>query len=335
MIEFRAEIADLPWPDRRDLAIEAYVGALGFVRAGSSPTGRPGRSTATSSGASTTSSPSPTGSARSATATPTGSAARPSGSSPGPPPASATRRAGSSGSRGSASSSRTGRPPGSSASSSCPTTGRSDEDQARRDRRLPRRPRRRRGAASGRAGRPVERGQPLPRSDPGQARGPCWATRGAARGARAGRDPSPDGPAARSPGSLAWPSRSGCRSGSGRSATAGSKRLGTPGDAGDPGRLEPARRRPWRSAPRPPGPPLARAGHRGRRSRGSRPPCRPGPSARRPRPAEPKPARRPRPGPTRPWPRSAPRSAAIRRELAADQQAAAGSSRTSGRSSRS
>ena len=33
MIEFRSEIADLPWPDRRDLAVEAYLGALGFVRA--------------------------------------------------------------------------------------------------------------------------------------------------------------------------------------------------------------------------------------------------------------------------------------------------------------
>ena len=33
MIEFRSEIASLPWPDRRELAMEAYIAALGFVRA--------------------------------------------------------------------------------------------------------------------------------------------------------------------------------------------------------------------------------------------------------------------------------------------------------------
>jgi transcriptional regulator with XRE-family HTH domain len=32
LIEFRCELADLPWPARRELAIEAYLGTLAFVR---------------------------------------------------------------------------------------------------------------------------------------------------------------------------------------------------------------------------------------------------------------------------------------------------------------
>jgi hypothetical protein len=32
LIEFRSELIDLPWPARRELAIEAYLGTLGFVR---------------------------------------------------------------------------------------------------------------------------------------------------------------------------------------------------------------------------------------------------------------------------------------------------------------
>jgi transcriptional regulator with XRE-family HTH domain len=32
LIEFRSELADLPWPARRELAIEAYLGTLAFVR---------------------------------------------------------------------------------------------------------------------------------------------------------------------------------------------------------------------------------------------------------------------------------------------------------------
>ncbi len=42
MIEFRSEIASLPWPDRRDLAVEAYLSALGFVKNRLEPD-RPGR----------------------------------------------------------------------------------------------------------------------------------------------------------------------------------------------------------------------------------------------------------------------------------------------------
>ncbi len=42
LIEFRAEVADLPWPARRELAIEAYVAALGFVRSKIEPD-RPAR----------------------------------------------------------------------------------------------------------------------------------------------------------------------------------------------------------------------------------------------------------------------------------------------------
>jgi transcriptional regulator with XRE-family HTH domain len=39
MIEFRAELADLPWPARRELALEAYLGTLAFVRSKLDPQG--------------------------------------------------------------------------------------------------------------------------------------------------------------------------------------------------------------------------------------------------------------------------------------------------------
>ncbi len=42
LIEFRAEVVDLPWPARRELAIEAYVAALGYVRSRIEPD-RPAR----------------------------------------------------------------------------------------------------------------------------------------------------------------------------------------------------------------------------------------------------------------------------------------------------
>jgi len=42
LIAFGAEVADLPWPARRELAVEAFVAALDFVRAKIEPE-RPGR----------------------------------------------------------------------------------------------------------------------------------------------------------------------------------------------------------------------------------------------------------------------------------------------------
>ena len=37
LIEFRGELADLPWPARRELALEAYMATLAFVRARIAP----------------------------------------------------------------------------------------------------------------------------------------------------------------------------------------------------------------------------------------------------------------------------------------------------------
>jgi transcriptional regulator with XRE-family HTH domain len=42
LIEFRGELADLPWPARRELALEAYLATLAFVRAKLEP-GDPAR----------------------------------------------------------------------------------------------------------------------------------------------------------------------------------------------------------------------------------------------------------------------------------------------------
>ena len=39
LIEFRGELADLPWPARRELALEAYLATLAFVRARVEPQG--------------------------------------------------------------------------------------------------------------------------------------------------------------------------------------------------------------------------------------------------------------------------------------------------------
>lgn len=41
LIEFRGELADLPWPARRELALEAYLATLGFVRAQIEPEAPP------------------------------------------------------------------------------------------------------------------------------------------------------------------------------------------------------------------------------------------------------------------------------------------------------
>lgn len=41
LIEFRGELADLPWPARRELALEAYLATLAFVRARIEPEGPP------------------------------------------------------------------------------------------------------------------------------------------------------------------------------------------------------------------------------------------------------------------------------------------------------
>ena len=42
LIAFGAEVGDLPWPARRELAVEAFIGALDFVRTKIEPS-RPGR----------------------------------------------------------------------------------------------------------------------------------------------------------------------------------------------------------------------------------------------------------------------------------------------------
>jgi transcriptional regulator with XRE-family HTH domain len=41
LIEFRGELADLPWPARRELALEAYLATLAFVRARIEPDSPP------------------------------------------------------------------------------------------------------------------------------------------------------------------------------------------------------------------------------------------------------------------------------------------------------
>jgi transcriptional regulator with XRE-family HTH domain len=41
LIEFRGELADLPWPARRELALEAYLATLAFVRARIEPLSPP------------------------------------------------------------------------------------------------------------------------------------------------------------------------------------------------------------------------------------------------------------------------------------------------------